>query len=59
MVIEFVAIDENGVERDWIDPVKSVEETVTSFRVDNGCFVYDIQKQLGWQYIQREQEEGE
>ena len=59
MAIEFVMIDENGNERDWVDPVFSVEETVTSYRVDNGYCVYDIPKQPGWQGILREKQEGE
>jgi hypothetical protein len=54
--IEFVSVDEQGIEHDWIDPVLSVEETETAFAVDNGCYVYEVLKQKGWKYVQRVKE---
>jgi len=53
---EFVSIDEHGIERDWIDPVLSVVETENSFIVDNSCYTYEVVKQKGWKYIQRQKE---
>lgn len=51
--IEFVSIDENGIERDWIDPVVSVNEFDTHYMIDNGFNDYEVKKQSGWTYIQR------
>ena len=54
MAEEFVSIDEHGIERDWIDPVVSVTETVTDYHVDNGYHIYDVPKTIGWTYLRRE-----
>jgi len=50
---EFVSIDEQDRERDWISPVYLVEETDVSFTVDNGCHTYEVVKQKGWKYVRR------
>lgn len=60
-MLEFVAIDEHGVERDWVDPVISVESDDTHHLVDNGYGVHGIPKREGWTYVTRQKagEQGE
>lgn len=43
-MLEFVIIDAEGKEVDWIDPVVSFEETDTHWIVDNTYHVYRIHK---------------
>jgi len=56
---EFVEIDETGNERDWINPVISMQETEAGFVIDNGCHTYEVIKQKGWKYITRIKEYGD
>ena len=53
MTTEFVEIDNNGKEIDWIEPVESSNETETHWIIDNGYNIYDIEKKEGYTYIFR------
>ena len=55
---EFVVINSNGKEVDWIDPVEEndIRETKYYWYVDNGYGIYRFRKRKGWQYIHREKE---
>lgn len=46
MNTEFVLINAEGKEVDWIDPVASFEETETHWIVDNTYTTYEISKNL-------------
>lgn len=51
--MEFVAIDEDGDERNWIDPAVDVQEYDDHYEIDNGYGTYFIDKRDGWTYETR------
>lgn len=56
---EFVVINSDGKEVDWVDPVEDwgIRETRCYWIVQNGYGEYRFWKREGWQYIHREKEQ--
>jgi len=51
---EFVSINPDGVECDWIDPVVTLTEDPSGYTVDNGFGSYRVDRQPQWTYLVRE-----
>lgn len=56
MTTEFVVIDPDGVECDWIDPVLNIDEQEDAWNVDNGYGIYIVPNVAGYTYLQREKQ---
>ena len=45
---QFVLIDENGKEVDWVDPIRSFSESENYWVISNGLYEYTIKKLPGY-----------